>query len=178
MNMIFICSPYRGDVKKNIENVKRYCRWAEYDGLPIAPHLYFTQFLDEKYDRWKGMRWGKELLKSCSEIRIYCNELTEGMIEEIEEAKTLGITMKFYNTNMEVLNNANYLIHTEIGPAYRRLIAEHYGDRYTLEGCAGCGKHIEKAGDDAAVKEPEAEPAEKQSGDSIWDRIRRAFGNR
>ena len=52
---IFICSPYRGDEKKNLENVKRYCRDAAYDGIPIALHLYFTQFLDEKYDRYKGM---------------------------------------------------------------------------------------------------------------------------
>jgi len=48
MDKIFICSPYRGDEKKNLENVKRYCRDAAYDGIPIAPHLYFTQFLDEK----------------------------------------------------------------------------------------------------------------------------------
>ena len=62
MDKIFICSPYRGDVKKNIENVKRYCSYFSYEGIPIAPHLYFTQFLDERYDRYKGMRWGKALL--------------------------------------------------------------------------------------------------------------------
>ena len=181
MDLIYICSPYRGDPKRNTENVKKYCRWAEYDGIPIAPHLYFTQFLDEKYDRWKGMWWGKELMKSCSEIRIYCNELTEGMIEEIEEAKKLGIKMKFYNTNMEGLNNANYLIHTEIGPAYRRLIAEHFGDRYAFEGYGDCGKCRIEAGEGTVTvkNEPEAESEGKQPERvSTWDRIRRAFSNR
>lgn len=69
MDKIFICSPYRGDVKKNIENVKRYCNYFSYEGIPIAPHLYFTQFLDEKYDRYKGMRWGKHFwlnVKKCT----------------------------------------------------------------------------------------------------------------
>ena len=85
MDKIFICSPYRGDEKKNLENVKRYCRDAAYDGIPIEPHLYFTQFLDEKYDRYKGMRWGKALLAECKEMRVYADEVSEGMIEEIQE---------------------------------------------------------------------------------------------
>jgi hypothetical protein len=166
-----------------LEHVKKYCRWAEYDGIPIAPHLYFTQFLDEKFDRWKGMRWGKELMKSCSEIRIYCNELTEGMIEEIEFAKKIGIKMNFYNTDMEELNNANYLIHTEIGPAYRRLVAEHFGDRFYFESSGNCGRcRIESREPEDKVdevKEPEAEPAGSQpERRSLWDRIRAAFGKR
>ena len=37
MEKIFICSPYREDVKKNIENVKRYCNYFSYEGIPIAP---------------------------------------------------------------------------------------------------------------------------------------------
>lgn len=64
MNKIYICSPYRGDTEKNIENVKRYCQYCAWDGIPIAPHLYFTQFLDDNSmtDRHRGMRWGLELL--------------------------------------------------------------------------------------------------------------------
>ena len=84
MDKIFICSPYRGDVKKNIENVKCYCNYFSYEGIPIAPHLYFTQFLDEKYDRYKGMRWWKALLAECKEMYIFADEVTEGMIEEIQ----------------------------------------------------------------------------------------------
>lgn len=100
MDKIFICSPYRGDVKKNIENVKRYCNYFSYEGIPIAPHLYFTQFLDEKYDRYKGMRWGKALLAECKEMYVFADEVTEGMIEEIQEARKLHIPIKFYNSDM------------------------------------------------------------------------------
>ena len=35
MDKIFICSPYIGDEKKNLENVKRYCRDDAYDDILI-----------------------------------------------------------------------------------------------------------------------------------------------
>ena len=143
MEKVFICSPYRGDTKKNLENAITYCKIAYiYSKLPIAPHVYFTRVFpdDESWrDRYTGMAWGKDLMQYCKEIWIFCNELTEGMIEEIEDAKRLGLKMKFYNTDREEITNANYLIHTEIGPAYRRIIAESYGDRFYLAGgCEGC----------------------------------------
>ena len=88
MDKIYICSPYRGDVAKNIENVKRYCSRVMYEGMPIAPHLYFTQFVDDTFttDRMRGMQFGLELLKECKEIRVFADEVSEGMIEEIKEA--------------------------------------------------------------------------------------------
>lgn len=48
MKKVFICSPFRGDVKGNTEKARRYCRKAYESGcLPVAPHLLFPQFLDE-----------------------------------------------------------------------------------------------------------------------------------
>ena len=142
MNKVFICSPYRGDTKKNLEKAIKYCEMAdEYCKLPIAPHVYFTRVFPEEDWRARhvGMIWGKDLMQYCSEIWIFCNELTEGMIEEIAEAKKLGLNMKFFNVIEEEINFENYLIHTEIGPAYRRVIAEYYGDSYhPAGGCAEC----------------------------------------
>ena len=120
-------------MEKNTERVKKYCRMADiYGCLPIAPHLYFTTFLndDSTVDRYDGMYMGLELLKYCKEVWIYCNELSEGMIKEIKRAKELNIPLKFYNTEMEEINHDNYLIHTEIGPAYRKLIADTFGDTF------------------------------------------------
>lgn len=48
--LVYICSPCRGDIEKNIEKAQRYCREAVElwdDVIPIAPHVYFTQFLDD-----------------------------------------------------------------------------------------------------------------------------------
>ena len=170
MELVFISSPYRGDIVKNTENAKKYCEWVGYDNkVPFAPHLYFTTFLEEKYDRWKGMYWGKCLMKLCSEIQIYCNELTQGMIEEITETKKLGLPMKFHNTDMEVITHENYLIHTELGPAYRRVIAEYYGDRFYFESCGKC--RVESGNTDNSVKSEEEYAGIKPEHRSIWDRL-------
>ena len=139
MKLVYICSPYRGDKEKNTERVRQYCRMADiYSCLPIAPHLFFTTYLndDSFMDRTSGMLMGLELLKYCSEVWIFCNELSEGMIQEIKKARELNIPLKFYNTEMEEINHDNYLIHTEIGPAYRKLIADTFGDFYAFDGCS------------------------------------------
>lgn len=126
MDKIYICSPYRGDTKKNIENVKRYCHYATWDGIPIAPHLYFTQFLDDDStsDRWRGIRWGLALLAECREIRVYADEVTEGMIEEIKEAQKLNIPIKFYDAEMEEIKYDSLIINKRIGIGYRQIIED------------------------------------------------------
>ena len=48
MKLAYICSPCRGDYEKNIIKAQEYCREAMNDGLlPLAPHVYFTQFVDD-----------------------------------------------------------------------------------------------------------------------------------
>ena len=162
MKLVYICSPYRGDKEKNTERAKRYCRMADiYSELPIAPHLFFTTYLndDSFMDRTSGMLMGLELLKYCSEVWIFCNELSEGMIKEIKKARKLNIPLKFYNTEREEINHDNYLIHTEIGPAYRKLIADTFGDLFALDGCScstcryrNAGSSTEDSGKEEGIK--------------------------
>lgn len=93
MKQVFICSPLRGDVIKNIANAKKYCRKAVQDGLlPIAPHVYFTQFLDDEIEneRKQGIAAGLQLLDQCDEIWVFGNP-TEGMKQEIGHATERGI---------------------------------------------------------------------------------------
>jgi len=98
---VYICSPYRGDVKANAECASRYCRYAVLCGeLPIAPHLYFTFFLDDAIaaERNMGMFMGLELLKDCSELWVFGSP-TEGMREEINMAKRIGIPARFFDAD-------------------------------------------------------------------------------
>ncbi len=93
MKTVYICSPLRGDIKRNIEAAKRYCRKAVMEGvMPIAPHVYFTQFLDDTVtkERTAGMAMGLEMLRHCDEVWVY-GEPTEGMQAEIAEAGRLDI---------------------------------------------------------------------------------------
>ena len=39
--LVYICSKYRGDIKTNVENARKYCRFAlDNMTIPTAPHLY------------------------------------------------------------------------------------------------------------------------------------------
>lgn len=43
--LVYICSPYRGDIETNSQNARAYCSLAASQGcIPFAPHLLFTQF--------------------------------------------------------------------------------------------------------------------------------------
>ncbi|MBR5943556.1 MAG: hypothetical protein IKZ94_01245 [Lachnospiraceae bacterium] len=157
MKKIYICSPYRGDVKKNTENVKRYCRDASYDGIPIAPHLYFTQFLNDtsSYDRSLGLRFGLALLRECEEIRVFADEVSEGMISEIAEARKLNIPIKFYNSEMEEIKYESLIINKRIGIGYRQIIEDTYNPgrgAYFCPYAGECGGGCE-AGDKEGSKE-------------------------
>lgn len=61
MDMIFICSKYRGDIKKNVKAAYDYCRLAvgcEY--IPIAPHTIFltTSMTTMKLNVSRVFVWG------------------------------------------------------------------------------------------------------------------------
>lgn len=86
--MVYICSPYAGDIKKNTENAKRYCRWATDRGcIAIAPHLYFPQFMSEDTEREEALHSGIVLLGKCDEVWVFGDRISEGMRAEIEKAE-------------------------------------------------------------------------------------------
>lgn len=98
----FVCSPWRTD---NIEDCHFYidlakiiCRNITMNGrIPVAPHLYFPQFLndDRKKERAWGLAAGLCLLEACSEMTVVVIDgyISEGMQQEIWHAiYDLGIT--------------------------------------------------------------------------------------
>ncbi len=101
---VYICSPLRGACEANIIRANLYSRYAYEQGcLPIAPHAIFTQFLDdhEPSERKAGMQMGLQLLEKCDELWAFGLRITEGMKQEIEAAKKLGIKTRLFNQDME-----------------------------------------------------------------------------
>ena len=97
MKMVYICSPCRGDYEQNINNAKEYCLAAIREGLlPIAPHVYFTQFLDDTNpkERQQGMNCGLQLLAHCQKIRVFGDKLSAGMYWEIRMAGAIGLKIE------------------------------------------------------------------------------------
>ena len=97
---VYICSPCRGDYENNIKYAKFYCSQIMKecpDVIPIAPHVYFTQFLDDKKptERSLGMEAGLALLDMCDEIWVYgLQNPSEGMQAEIDYALKNGIKIR------------------------------------------------------------------------------------
>ena len=44
--VVYVCSPYAGDVEANTARARRYCRYVtNQGGIPLAPHLYLPHIL-------------------------------------------------------------------------------------------------------------------------------------
>ncbi len=86
--------------------------------IPIAPHVYFTQFLDDtkQEERAAGMDMGLSLLAMCDELWVYGIENpSEGMRSEIEYAKQHQIPIRdaaelYRNREAETLPIGDVLI--------------------------------------------------------------------
>lgn len=97
MKLIFIASPYAGDIEKNIEYAKQACRHVLNEGNAFfCPHLLYPQILDDSNseERKLGITIGKEFLAKCDELWAFGSHISSGMFEEIEFARERGIPVK------------------------------------------------------------------------------------
>ena len=78
---------------KNQENARTYCRFTVEAGcVPIAPHIYFTQFMNDNDRRERDLALFMDivLLSKCAELWVFGEKITSGMSIEIEKAKRKG----------------------------------------------------------------------------------------
>ena len=91
--------PPAGDMERNLENARKYAEYVmkRCGAIPLAPHLYFTQFLNDASPRERelGIRAGLELLDLCDELFAFGNQVTEGMEREIRHARSRGIPVRY-----------------------------------------------------------------------------------
>lgn len=89
---------------KNIENARRYSRFAFEQGrIPIAPHLLFTQFLDDHnpIEREMGMHFGNVLMSLCREVWVFGDIISPGMDAEIRRARWKNYRLRFFTNDLE-----------------------------------------------------------------------------
>lgn len=97
---VYICSPYRGSPRVNIMRARDYCKYAVRKGkIPLAPHLYFPQFMSDITERDRAMAMNFELLKLCSEIWVFGSEISEGMAWEISKAEKLRKKIRYMSSD-------------------------------------------------------------------------------
>jgi len=98
-NLVYVCSPYRGDTKRNKEYARKLTRVAMDNGfVPITVHLYLTEVTNDNNpsERRRGMAAGMELLEHCKYILIGDKYgISEGMKAEMTLAALKGIVMLY-----------------------------------------------------------------------------------
>jgi len=98
--LVYICSPYSGDIGNNIKSARRYSRFAVDMGyIPITPHLLYPQFLDDNNlaERSLGLFFGNVLMAKCSEVWVFGGYISPGMNAEIERAKRKKYTIRYFS---------------------------------------------------------------------------------
>ena len=102
--IVYICSPFSGDVEGNIASAQRFSRFAVDKGyIPIAPHLLFPQFLNDNdpKERQLGLFFGNALMSKCAEVWVFGSIISPGMAAEIKRAKWKDYRLRYFNENCE-----------------------------------------------------------------------------
>lgn len=102
--IVYICSPYAGDIEKNVKAARGYSRFAVDKGfIPIAPHLLFPQFLNDADpdERELGLFFGNALMSKCSEVWVFGNNITAGMTAEIKRARWKNHRLRYFTEDLE-----------------------------------------------------------------------------
>lgn len=102
--IVYICSPFSGDVDSNIMAAQRYSRFAVDKGyIPIAPHLLFPQFLDDNdpKERQLGLFFGNALMSKCAEVWVFGSTISAGMDAEIKRAKWKDYRLRYFTEECE-----------------------------------------------------------------------------
>lgn len=105
--LVFICSPYAGDIERNTERAREYSRFAvSKNCIPIAPHLLFPQFMEEDNpaQRSLGIFFGLVLQSKCREVWVFGRTISKGMAVEIAKARERKLPVRYFTDRcMEVL---------------------------------------------------------------------------
>ena len=102
--LAYICSPYSGDVEKNTANAQRYCKFAvDNHAIPIAPHLLFTQFMDDNNPKERNLAlfMGLVLLGKCQEVWVFGDTISEGMRKELDKARRWNKRIRYFGEDLK-----------------------------------------------------------------------------
>lgn len=109
--IVFICSPFKGDIEVNTSRAKRYGRYAVTKKVvPIIPHLMYPSFLDEDNpgERAIGLEMGLVLLSKCQEVWVFGSRISKGMEIEIEKAKEMKIPIRYFDIHCNGAGGREY----------------------------------------------------------------------
>lgn len=102
--LVYICSPFAGDVDTNVNMARVYSRFAVKNAcIPIAPHLLFPQFMDDSVpaERSIALFMGMVLLGKCDQMWVFGRIISAGMAAEIEKAEKKNMLIRYFTEELE-----------------------------------------------------------------------------
>ena len=102
--MVYVCSPFSGDVVGNTANARKYSRFAvEHGYIPLATHLLFSQFLNDNNltERDLGLHFGNVLMNHCTEVWVFGESISSGMDAEIRRAKRKKYRLRYFGSDLK-----------------------------------------------------------------------------
>lgn len=105
--LVYVCSPYAGDIENNVKNAKAYSRFAvENNAIPVTPHLLYPRFMNDNIDseREKVMHFNHVLLGKCTELWVFGGVVSRGMAREIGVAKKRRMKIRWFDHAMKEVN--------------------------------------------------------------------------
>ena len=102
--LVYICSPYAGDVETTVNMARTYSRFAVRNAcIPLAPHLLYPQFMDDSVpaERSLALFMGMVLLGKCEQVWVFGRTISAGMAAEIEKAEKKKIPIRYFTEELE-----------------------------------------------------------------------------
>lgn len=102
--LVYVCSPYAGDVETNVKNAKRYSRFTvDENAIPVTPHLLYPQFMDDgnEAERERAMHFNYVLLGKCTEVWVFGGVISRGMAREISVAKKRRMKIRWFTQDLK-----------------------------------------------------------------------------
>ena len=111
MPIVYICSPYAGDVERNTERAKTYSRFAviKRNAIAFAPHLLLPLYLNDDDPEERGLALFMDMvfIGKCNELWVFGEKITKGMQLEINKAKKRQMPIRYFTEDMEEVETCN-----------------------------------------------------------------------
>ena len=103
MQLIYICSPFQGDIKSNVQAARRYSgsRCLRNACRSHASSVSAVYGEETKQTRELALHMGMILLTKCHELWYFGDRVSEGMKLEQNKARVRGTPVRHFNTNCE-----------------------------------------------------------------------------
>ena len=103
--LVYVCSPYRGNVEENVINARKYSRFTfDNKNIPLTPHLLYPQFLndDDIFERNIAIhKINYVLIGLCKEMWVFGDAITDVMQREILIAKKRKMRIRYFSQDLK-----------------------------------------------------------------------------